>query len=378
MPQQITPETRQRYIRALEMREAGSTFSEIATTLGYADAGTARYAWIGGLRIAGRANEIPIRTPRTVRVTINNAIHALTVAQLESFTITSDITFGIEIECIGLNTSAATQALRTAGVQCVDEGYDHTTRSTWKVVPDGSLTGRGGTCEVVSPILRGTDGLTEVRTVMSILRAAGAKVNESCGMHIHIGAEALTQEHQVRMIIAYGKWQGAFTGWIRERRINGRWARIRTAQSWAHLADRWGTTSDRRIFAHSLDRLYAFNAAAYHRHGTFEMRAHHGSLNGTNACAWIALHIAFAEACRMRLGFDTFAHNTNTATHGAAYWDANNDPAPREECIESSKALIATIAGMTNSNGEPLLHPDAAEYLLQRAGNIPSSRSANA
>ena len=364
MPQAITPETRERYIRALDMRDNGSTFAEIARVCGYADPATARYAWIGGLRLAGRNAEIPTRTPRRVGVQVNSRRATITVPQLESFVQMNALTFGIEIECVGVNTSTARQALEAAGITCENNGYNHSTRPVWKVVTDGSLSSRDGSCEVVSPVLSGTDGLTEVRTVMAVLRTAGARINESCGMHIHIGVDTLTQEHQARIIRAYGKWSWAFTGLILQRRVNNRWAQLRSASGTERLAVDWGMSTDRQHMASRNDRYYAFNIASFQRHGTFEMRAHHGSLNGMNASAWVALHTAFFEACKTEDGFNNLM---NMARPENEYNGSNT----RDEAIQGAKDMAEMLGSMN------LLHADAVTYLVNRAGNIPSARSNN-
>jgi hypothetical protein len=406
MPQQLTPETRERYIRALTLRDNGCTFREIAVQCGYADAGTARYAWIGGLRISGREAEIPRRRPRQVNVTIGGQTVRLTVDAQESWSTTSTLTFGIEIECVGLNTRQAAHALRNAGIQCEDPGYTHATMATWKVVTDGSLTGRNGSCEVVSPVLSGSDGLTEVRTVMKVLREAGARINESCGMHIHIGVDTLEQHEQVQIMQAYSEWQWAFTAFVLQRRVNGSWSRLRTRSEWDSLIDAWDTTDDTRYVARNQDRYFAFNVASFQRHGTFELRSHHGSLNGTNACAWIAMHLAFFDAAKAN-DRDFFGRNlvgadwtkevqvprmvTQTDSNGNAVFDTNgrrmqtpmldvngqpvmttrNDICDRAEGVLAAKAMLYLLA----HNG--YLAVDAATYLDSRAGNIPSARSIN-
>jgi hypothetical protein len=218
MPRQVTQERLAQYLRVLELHDQGRTFREIANIMGFTDPRTSRFMWIGGLRHSGRHAEIPVSTPRRVTVQHNGRTTTLVVDEQTAWQTNSTLTFGIEIECVGLTTSDASRALRDAGITCENNGYNHNTRPVWKVVTDGSLHSRDGSCEVVSPILSGTDGLTEVRTVMSVLRTAGARINESCGMHIHIGVDQLTQAHQARIIRAYGKWSWAFTGLILQRR----------------------------------------------------------------------------------------------------------------------------------------------------------------
>ena len=112
--------------------------------------------------------------------------------------------FGIEMEMTGLTRARAAQVIAghfgTEAVH-VGGGYDtYTVRDAsgrqWKCVSDSSIIGqsrRGEPAlgayevEVVSPICRYED----IRTIQEIirkLRAAGARVNGSCGIHVHVDA----------------------------------------------------------------------------------------------------------------------------------------------------------------------------------------------
>lgn len=421
MPRQISAERLQEYANVLHLRDLGFSFRDIATQLNFTDPRTARFMWIGGLRHSGRASEIPVSTPRRVTVVHNNRTTTLVVPELISWNTNSALTFGIEIECVGLSLRAARTALNTAGITCEDFGYTHATHSVWKVVPDGSLTSRSGSCEVVSPVLSGRDGLTEVRTVMSVLRAAGASINQSCGMHIHIGVDVLTQQHQANIIRNYGAWQYAMTAWILKRRINNYFCALRTVQQTEDLATRWENSNDCKELAGEYDRYFAFNVASYQRHGTFEMRSHHGSLNGMNACAWISLHLAFFDACKSSVMMTTLTGNlpvgatyaktaqrpliingaeqyevrnanmttrvsrqqlnemiamngvSNDETNGVSSTQLFEACYPtRAQTVTAGKELCTRLASMHNSrNNTALLADDVCAYLQQRAGNIP-------
>jgi hypothetical protein len=45
-------------------------------------------------------------------------------------------------------------------------------------------------CELVSPVLKGRDGLLEVARVLTALNTLPIEVNKSTGLHVHVG-EAL-------------------------------------------------------------------------------------------------------------------------------------------------------------------------------------------
>lgn len=112
--------------------------------------------------------------------------------------------FGIEIEMTGITRAAAAQviaghfhttATHIGGIYDAYSVRDDQERQ-WKVVSDSSIcaeTRRGSTnnsdykVEFVSPICRYED-IEPLQEIIRKLRAAGAKVNDSCGIHIHVDA----------------------------------------------------------------------------------------------------------------------------------------------------------------------------------------------
>jgi len=126
----------------------------------------------------------------------------------------NEITFGIEIEC-----SIPRDAFVAAGIQ--PGGY-HNGRQIpgmpigWNAQRDGSIRPARGcyAVEIVSPILKGEDGVRQVREVVANLNALGAKVNRSTGFHVHVGvdrnADALRK--LIRLMAQYEKAFYATTG----------------------------------------------------------------------------------------------------------------------------------------------------------------------
>ena len=53
------------------------------------------------------------------------------------------------------------------------------------MVPDGSLSGGEYSGEVVSPVLEYGD-IERLQKVVRAIRSAGARVDHSCGIHIHV------------------------------------------------------------------------------------------------------------------------------------------------------------------------------------------------
>ena len=71
----------------------------------------------------------------------------------------------------------------------------------WTVMNDSSIYADNclKRCELVTPILRWSD-IETLQQIVRELRHAGAKVNDSCGMHVHIGASDMTAT-QIRHLV---------------------------------------------------------------------------------------------------------------------------------------------------------------------------------
>lgn len=112
--------------------------------------------------------------------------------------------FGIEIEMTGITRAAAAQviaghfdttAIHVGGMYDAFSVRDGDSRQ-WKVVSDSSIlreSRRGQSrnaayaVEFVSPICKYED-IETIQELIRKLRTAGAKVNDSCGIHIHVDA----------------------------------------------------------------------------------------------------------------------------------------------------------------------------------------------
>ena len=112
-------------------------------------------------------------------------------------------TFGVEIEPADHNEREIAQALNAAGIPTLCNGYNHTdSHSNWKVVPDGSCG-----AEIVSPILKGEEGLQQVREVCAVLNQIGCRVNRSTGVHVHHGFVNGTFAQMRSILFLYAKLQ---------------------------------------------------------------------------------------------------------------------------------------------------------------------------
>ena len=109
---------------------------------------------------------------------------AATIAPTIDYTFNRN--FGVEIEAYNCTRDRLARELTAAGIRVEVEGYNHTDHTDhWKLVTDSSLHGNN-TFELVSPILHGEQGLEELEKVCWVLDLCNAKVNDSCGLHVHM------------------------------------------------------------------------------------------------------------------------------------------------------------------------------------------------
>ena len=114
-------------------------------------------------------------------------------------------TFGIEIETMGLGRRRTAEALarhfgttaQYIGAHLDDWKVPMPDGRKWTVESDGSVT--DPSAEVVSPVCRWED-IEMVQEVVRALRKAGAKVDESCGIHIHVGLGEHTPQSLRRLV----------------------------------------------------------------------------------------------------------------------------------------------------------------------------------
>lgn len=204
-----------------------------------------------------------------------------------AFTLTrfdfSSLTFGVEIECYNFTRDMLIDNAVRKGLYVRSEGYNHEDKHYFKIVRDGSLTGEN-TQEVVSPILKGDKGLNSLQILCSALSEVNAKVNVSCGLHIHIGAANMKDAHYIRIVRNYQKIEKVIDTFMPESRRgnNSRWRRSLQDKDFAFCT----TKRDVRC-AMSFDRYFKVNAEAYDRHRTIEFRQHSGTTDYVKISNWI-------------------------------------------------------------------------------------------
>lgn len=208
--------------------------------------------------------------------------------------------FGIEIEFIGSGRAVEAQ-MRALGLDCNVEHYNHHVRSGWKIVPDASVA-RG--MELVSPPLRGANGREQVKKACRALAAAGARINGSCGLHVHHDCNDLNGGQLAKLGRAWARNQRNTDNLVaRSRRGSySQWCRPLTESEVQRLeglpALSTGDSLQSALRNAYIDRYRSINFSCFPRYGTVEIRQHQGTLNAKKILAWIAYGQAFIRAAK--------------------------------------------------------------------------------
>lgn len=211
--------------------------------------------------------------------------------QASGFDITK-LTFGVEIECYNVDRTDLIYEAHLNGLEVHSEGYNHDDNEHYyKIVRDGSLTGENSQ-EVVSPILNGKKGFDSLRTLCSALGSVNAKVNRSCGLHVHIGAAGMTDEHYCRIVRNYQRIETAIDSFmaLSHRENNNHYSRSLRGIDFSRC-----TTKADIARALDYDRYRKVNAEAYARHRTIEFRQHQGTTDYEKISHWVKFLAALVE-----------------------------------------------------------------------------------
>ncbi len=230
--------------------------------------------------------------------------------------------FGIEIEMTGITRAAAARVIAghfNSSASHVGGGYDTFTvydeeDRLWKIMRDtsisprrknGSFAGDEYKVELVSPICKYND-ITTIQELVRHLRSAGARVNASCGIHIHVDAAPHTVKtlNNIVNIIA-AKEELLYTALKvevdRERYCQKTDTRFlndlnkRKPRSLDELERIWYNGSTERNIHYSGSRYHGLNLHSVFSHGTIEFRLFNSTLHAGEVKTYIQLCLAISH-----------------------------------------------------------------------------------
>lgn len=235
------------------------------------------------------------------------------------------LTIGTELEFTGLTRKAAAQVVANffgATAKYTGEGYaawtikDNDGRK-WKILRDTSIRteGDGEQCELVTPILK-WDDIETLQEIVWNLRRAGAKVNESCGQHVHVGAAGMTAAMIRNLVNTFASREELFHKALkvsedRKRRyckpVDERFLaelNTRKPETLDELKKIWYGDDGDHSEHYDYSRYHALNLHATFTKGTVEFRIFNGTLEPIAVAAAIHLSaalVAFAKRAKKAL-----------------------------------------------------------------------------
>lgn len=196
----------------------------------------------------------------------------------------SRLTFGVEIECYNFARHNLMATAANKGLRVESEEYNHhDNRNYYKIVSDSSLQGENSQ-EVVSPILAGNSGLESLKRLCGALAEVDAKVNKSCGLHVHIGAAKMSDAHYCHLVLNYQALEAVIDTFmpVSRRANNSRWCHTLQGIDFSQCS-----TKRQIAAAMNYDRYFKVNAQAYGRHQTVEFRQHSGTTDYEKISHWV-------------------------------------------------------------------------------------------
>lgn len=253
--------------------------------------------------------------------------------------------FGVEIEFTNTVSREAVAARITAkGIACYVEGYNHTTKNNWKVVTDGSCGN-----ELVSPPLKGREGLTQLETVCEALKELGVKVDVKCGLHVHHDINDYTIENMKALFLTYGKLEKAIDSFMpnSRRSNNNTFCKSLSVISIENFMDKIKNVKSISDMSNAFSsRYYKLNFQSYLKYGTIEFRQHSGTIEFEKIYNWVLLTQHMVENAKVRKVNYSFTERWNTLH------------------------LLTCVLGLTKANGADEEYVQVLRYFRGRAKQL--------
>lgn len=317
-----------------------------------------------------------------------------------------NLTFGVEVEVTTSNITREelSSYLKEKNVEVTaTRSYTHEITKGYKVVTDSTVSG----FEVVSPILKGEEGLKSMERMVNALNEhPNVSVDRHCGVHVHFGISEKDENGNWKESLPLEKIKNAINLYVKHeetickthapsRRYNGRGFNVPVTQGydtdWNGIIKQTQRIIRKVNKAHNLNgvqRIFDYhsrtiNMDSFFRQGTIEFRAHQGSTDSEKIRNWIVFlsrlftttkkvsavfgpRFKKSQAWRFREAFyyfidkdaDILNYYTQRATHFGFDWakdiDKNYSPALDNKFLEDAgnrphcQLLTGITGGISN------------------------------
>ncbi len=201
--------------------------------------------------------------------------------------------FGIELEINVPDKRDFIRRLERKGVPINTDCDTHTVvRDAWKVVHDGSLSSSWDRdcCEVVSPP---SADFEQIKLVCEVMKEVGAKVNNSCGFHVHHDISEYKRKQIMRIYNFYAKYEHYIDKFHKADREDNSYCRpiediidrVNNSETKSQLL-RDVAGRGRGGYYNNI-RYYKINLRSFIYYGTIEFRQHGGTIKFEDIYAWV-------------------------------------------------------------------------------------------
>lgn len=226
-----------------------------------------------------------------------------------------DLTFGVEIEThIDRDSAGRLPMTGWHGSGTVGSALPRFEGGEWQASRDGSIvtpTRDRIDCEFVSPILRGKAGLENLVKVIKIAKAnagesvefdgqtytgCGARVNSSCGVHVHVAFPTRDLKCLQRLVALVAAFEdGIYASTGTKRREQNRYCAKTKTDSYKRAANR--SRSRDEFERNHRDRYFGLNLENLlnGRYNAVEFRFFSGSTNPVKIAAYTQLCIGIVQ-----------------------------------------------------------------------------------
>lgn len=184
-----------------------------------------------------------------------------------------------------------------------DSGYWHSDGTTWDVKTDSSCG-----WEIASPTLRldNAGECLELREVCKRLQDKGAKVNGTCGLHIHIETPRMSWKQFRRLLRLWARYEPFFFSLVPFSRRDNHYCRPNYSKQWgvmngddaSNVAAACLTDDEYRLlndYGPMCSLRGALNLNHYWRSQRIEVRLHQGTVSAVKMEKWAMLTMAMVQ-----------------------------------------------------------------------------------
>jgi hypothetical protein len=234
--------------------------------------------------------------------------------------------FGVEIEFFFPTSNEIERVVNQAKMPLWDQPNEIPDTEDWILTTESSVKNSDGSVgfEINSPHLQGEEGLRQISGIVDMLNDYGAMINENCGLHVHFEIEYdFDLLHFQNLFKLQLNLEDSFDCLVDfNRRYDNPYCKSNLQPFYDCFEDEFGVDKDEVLWTEAgrialvekaytlLDdsqlirqfiwgsKYHKLNMAAVTKHGTVEIRHHHGSLNYLDIANWVALQMALVETAK--------------------------------------------------------------------------------